>query len=407
MANITLTATGTPYAVTNSTTRTGSSTPVNTASSTSKVSSTASTTPSASTTSVQGANVANSKNTATVSASTTSAYGNSATNNTSKVVSSTTPSSSGTPANMVGGTLERNGGSITIYLTDASAISNNSSTTPGSSGISSSTTPSTGAVGNIEKFDGSYLKMIEDIDKQIRILAYDSSHKNSNPEGAKKKLQELQALRKEIYQRMAPVTVNNILMESTNKANYKEFSFSKEEEKAFDLMVQEKIMNHISSEKYSWKKWLEYTPVKKNELLLELVKYGSKQLGIETPTIRYFTPEAGDMTMGKYVSETNTILINAGCLPKSTSNEVVKILIHELRHAYQNAVIDNPGLYVVSDETRNEWQNNYNVNNYIDGGSNGYREQPVEWDAINFAKEKNYINAVDKQLITYEGSWEK
>lgn len=92
MANITLTATGTPYAVTNSTTRTGSSTLVNTASSTSRVSSTASTTPSASTTSVQGANVANSKNTATVSASTTSAYGNSATNNTSKVVSSTTPS---------------------------------------------------------------------------------------------------------------------------------------------------------------------------------------------------------------------------------------------------------------------------------------------------------------------------
>ena len=44
---------------------------------------------------------------------------------------------------------------------------------------------------------------------------------------------------------------------------------------------------------------------------------------------------------------------------------------------------------------------------YINGGSNGYREQPIEWAAINFAWQKRYINAVDKQLITYEGSWEK
>ena len=36
-----------------------------------------------------------------------------------------------------------------------------------------------------------------------------------------------------------------------------------------------------------------------------------------------------------------------------------------------------------------------------------YREQPIEWDAINFARQKRYINVVDKQLITYEGSWEK
>ena len=94
-------------------------------------------------------------------------------------------------------------------------------------------------------------------------------------------------------------------------------------------------------------------------------------------------------------------------LDTGLNNDILKTLIHELRHAYQNAAIDNPYLYVVSDETWNEWKNNYKVNNYINGGSNGYREQPIEWDAINFARQKKYINAVDKQLITYEGSWEK
>ena len=85
-----------------------------------------------------------------------------------------------------------------------------------------------------------------------------------------------------------------------------------------------------------------------------------------------------------------------------TSNDTPSV-IHELRHAYQNAAIDNSDLYVVSDETRDVWKEN--IDNYISGGQIGYEEQPIEWDVRNFANQS--LGEINIDLITYEGSWEK
>ena len=434
MSNISTTATRTPYAVTNSTTGASSSTPINTASNTTPVA-TASTTPNVSTTPPQGANVANTQNTGTVSASTTSAYGSSASNSSSKPVSSTTVPSSSEMSNMVANTIERNGGQITIYTEgDANTTPTSSSTTPnmvantiernggyitiyteGSASttpMSASTTPlntssTTPSIVEQEsdKIELSYEEMIENIDNQIRLLANDSTYKHNDPEGAKTKLQELQELRLGLSQKMSVLVTNKISISSTE--NCKEFSFSKEEEKAFDLMVQENIMNFISTEEYSWKQWTEYSIDEKKVLLSNLAEYVSEQLGIKTPELVYFIPEKSGMNMGQYEYDIHTVNINLDCLNKGLNNGIVKTLIHELRHAYQNAVIDNPNLFIVSDETRSAWENNLTTDNYISGGKEGYREQAVEWDAINFAGQRNYINEVNKDLVVYEGSWTK
>ena len=170
-------------------------------------------------------------------------------------------------------------------------------------------------------------------------------------------------------------------------------------------MVQEKIMNYISSEKYSHKKWLKYTPEEKKKLLSELADYVSKQLGIKTPEIVYEDKAINDFSEGHFYGKTIT-LYNSFLFP-DTTNYVIKVLIHELRHAYQDAAMNNPNLYVVSDETRNEWKSNYTINNYINGGSEGYREQALEWDAVNFANQSDKINSTNRELLTYEGSWTK
>lgn len=133
MSNLAVSATTTPYSGVSSTSGSSSSTTVSSTSSATTKTVTSSTTPSSSTTANQTVTVATSSNTATLSSSTTYAYGNSASNSTSKMVSSTTvyATSSSTTPSVTSGTLERNGGYITIL--------SSSSTTP--SVTSSSTTP--------------------------------------------------------------------------------------------------------------------------------------------------------------------------------------------------------------------------------------------------------------------------
>lgn len=103
------------------------------------------------------------------------------------------------------------------------------------------------------------------------------------------------------------------------------------------------------------------------------------------------------------------VRINEKSILPMTGNQILKTVIHELRHAYQGAAIDNPNLYVVSQETRNAWKENLSLGNYIsyEEDKAAYRAQPVEWDAQNFAMQKGQIDEIDRDLVTYEGSWTK
>ncbi len=309
-----------------------------------------------------------SSNTATLSSSTTYAYGNSASNSTSKIVSSTTVSAT------------------------------SSSTTAQVS--SSSTTPEI----NISENYNYYTSLIEGIDNQIRALAYDSTLKYTDSEGAKEKLAELQAMRQQIYQEVS--MRNRITPGVSENIEYEAFSFTREEEKAFDLMVQENIMEFISQDKYSNDAWFDYTREEKEMCLMEVFDYVSERLGVNVDGIAFDETTSAN---GCYDRDSNTIIIKEGCLGEWANNGVIKTLIHEMRHAYQWAATENPDLYVVSDETRTVWAENLRIENYIKASEENkyaYRAQPVEWDAANFAMQGKNINDAKKATIIYEGSWE-
>lgn len=259
----------------------------------------------------------------------------------------------------------------------------------------------------------------EIIDKQISDLAWNSERKNNQLEEAKTELEEMESQRKLICENLDELekqldTYNELFpnaeVPSPYIINTEPFSFTREEEKAFDLAVQGRIMEFISQEEYSQAKWMRYSPIEKNERLKILTEYVCKQLGIEICGLLYDNIDSVGAFNGEYM------IINIGCLDPKAGKQVLKTVIHELRHAYQNAVIDNPNLYVVSEETRMVWYENTRIEgNYIRLDSetatteewNRYYAQPVEWDARNFAMQYEEIKDIDRDLITYEGSWLK
>lgn len=88
-------------------------------------------------------------------------------------------------------------------------------------------------------------------------------------------------------------------------------------------------------------------------------------------------------------------------MERYNSYELLNTVVHETRHAYQHAAIDNPNLYVVSNETISQWKNNIDDYTKPVEGYNSYYEQPIEWDANGF------VGKLDKNNHNpqYAGSW--
>lgn len=65
----------------------------------------------------------------------------------------------------------------------------------------------------------------------------------------------------------------------------------------------------------------------------------------------------------------------------------LRIIVHEMRHAYQYTAIQNPGKYPVEQATLDQWS--FEMENYVDvrDSFQGYTEQACEKDARSFASE--------------------
>lgn len=108
---------------------------------------------------------------------------------------------------------------------------------------------------------------------------------------------------------------------------------------------------------------------------------------------------------GSYTGD-NKIQIALDKLNGEYGYDLIKTVIHELRHAYQHAAINNPNLYIVSQETIAAWQENLLPGNVISGKDDfyGYITQPIEWDTHNFAMQ---TDSLKDKIPVYEGSWSK
>ena len=82
---------------------------------------------------------------------------------------------------------------------------------------------------------------------------------------------------------------------------------------------------------------------------------------------------------------------------------VMRTMIHEMRHAYQHAVVNNPDKFNVSEETRKQWAANFNdYKSAKTDGYDAYVEQPIEYDAKRFAGQYQDIKG---HTPTYAGTW--
>lgn len=89
--------------------------------------------------------------------------------------------------------------------------------------------------------------------------------------------------------------------------------------------------------------------------------------------------------MGAYNPEDNTITLNSRLLWQDNPEELMKTVLHESRHVYQQYAVDHPDKVSVSEEKLSIWQEN--VDNYIPAEFDyeEYVNQPIEVDAEEYA----------------------
>ena len=101
-------------------------------------------------------------------------------------------------------------------------------------------------------------------------------------------------------------------------------------------------------------------------------------------------------SMGGYNPEKNSITLNESYLEHPDPQGLLKTINHELEHAFQHAVVENPHLYPeIPPKVVAEWK--YNMEHYKSAqiyGMEAYRNQPIEKDA--FAFESYVFSQVNK-----------
>ena len=98
---------------------------------------------------------------------------------------------------------------------------------------------------------------------------------------------------------------------------------------------------------------------------------------------------------GGYNPHTNSIELNANYLEHADPRGLLKTIVHESEHAFQQKCVDNPSSSNVDPEVLDQWK--YNMEHYKDAKTYGheeYRNQAIEKDAFEF--EKYVFAQVDK-----------
>ncbi|MDD3253302.1 MAG: hypothetical protein PHV18_12170 [Lachnospiraceae bacterium] len=172
------------------------------------------------------------------------------------------------------------------------------------------------------------------------------------------------------------------------------------QEKEMDRYMQDEIAKVLKEKRFSKKTWDNADAAEREKILKEYFQRiaGIMGLTIDPLEFDYQESEDGYYTMGGYSRRTKKITLNRWVLENiDNSYSLMKTISHELRHAYQNAAVENPDQFVVSDERLKTWEDN--INNYkqqsgfMKEGMNdkdaykAYRSQTIEKDARNFAKQ--------------------
>ena len=180
---------------------------------------------------------------------------------------------------------------------------------------------------------------------------------------------------------------------------------TREEEKAHDLFMQEQIFALLETSEFSKKTWNRASVAERKSILESFLVKIAAVFGVTVSTSVNFY-DGPQSERGYYSHSDRGVSINEKYLSRSDSYQIMQTMIHEMRHAYQHAAVDDPSSYQVSAETIKAWADNFPAKNYKSTSKgNTYEEyvsQPIEWDAKNFAKQYSDITNAKPE---YVGSW--
>lgn len=141
---------------------------------------------------------------------------------------------------------------------------------------------------------------------------------------------------------------------------------------------------------YSYLNWLFSSPENRKQIIRDMLTLLAPIYGITAPKLIIGPeqdPTPGLITGGYFDSESNTIWINENFFNNGFigKDDAVHTLLHEMRHAYQYDVINNPDNYGYDESTINQWRNDYFGYISAEEDFNAYDNQSIETDADDFA----------------------
>lgn len=167
-----------------------------------------------------------------------------------------------------------------------------------------------------------------------------------------------------------------------------------EAEQAQNEMMRRRINDLFDSGYFSDERWNSASAEERVQMLNSFKNVLNGIYGINvTADIAFF--EGEESLCGYYQSSDNKVYLNVNSLTNRSREEVMNTIVHEMRHAYQYQVINDPGSYIVSEETARAWEQNWSDENYITydpalDNYDDYYNQPLEADAFGFADSIDY-----------------
>lgn len=179
---------------------------------------------------------------------------------------------------------------------------------------------------------------------------------------------------------------------------------TRQQEKEHDLYMQNQIFALLNTQEYSKNTWSNASIEQRKEILTKYLTELSVIYGVTVSSnINFYSGPNSER--GSYSHSRRLVSINENYLTRKDSYQIMQTIVHEMRHAYQHAAVDDPDSYEVSAETIAQWKSNFSNYKSTSDGSTTYAEyvsQPVEYDAKNFAKQFTDLSGAKP---TYTGSW--
>jgi len=193
-------------------------------------------------------------------------------------------------------------------------------------------------------------------------------------------------------------------------------SYTLDQERTNTFSLQDKCFNYLVGD-YTYSKWELHTSSKRKQLLEQLYANIQKTMSTSISGLRWESYGSSGDIRGGYAYQggqpSNVMTLNEDLLSDAASSyELLRTVIHEVRHAFQQEAVLGLNNHVVCKNTINAWARNLpsNAKGYI-SGSPGYFDntppnrniekyvtQAIEWDAKCFSKQYFDLKYIDDYI---------